>query len=262
VPEPGFGVTLSFDLDAEPGLACRALPGGTEERLSLRSDARFALTRGLPRVLARLERYAISATFYVPGVLARTAPDSVRAIAAAGHELAHHGYEHLPSHALDDAAQRHEIEAGLAALEQLTGRRPVGYRSPAWELTPVTLALLAERGFAYDSSLMGDDRPYRLDDGLVELPVHWSLDDVPYFAYGPGIPHAPLADARAVARAWVAEHDLARADDRHLTYTMHPEVIGRGHRIGVLDRLLAHLAAESTHVTTHRMIAAQMGALA
>jgi peptidoglycan/xylan/chitin deacetylase (PgdA/CDA1 family) len=261
LPEPGFGVTLSFDLDAEPGLACRALPGGTAARLSLRSDARFALTRGLPRVLARLEQAGVTATFYVPGVLARSAPDALRAIAAAGHELAHHGYDHLPSHALDDAGQRREIEAGLDALGALLGRRPAGYRSPAWELTPCTLALLREHGFAYDSSLMGDDRPYRLD-GLVELPVHWSLDDVPYFAYGPGIPHAPLADARAVARAWVAEHDLARADDRHLTYTMHPEVIGRGHRIGVLDRLLAHLAAEGTTVTTHRVVAARMGAVA
>jgi peptidoglycan/xylan/chitin deacetylase (PgdA/CDA1 family) len=262
VPDPGFGVTLSFDLDAEPGLACRALPGGVTDRLSLRSDARFALTRGLPRVLARLERAAVSATFYVPGVLALTAPDAVRAIAAAGHEIGHHGHEHLPSHAIDAAAQRHEIEAGLVALGDLTGRRPAGYRSPAWELTPCTLALLGEHGFTHDSSLMGDDRPYRLDGGPIELPVHWSLDDVPYFAYGPGIPHAPPADARAVARAWVAEHDLARADDRHLTYTMHPEVIGRGHRIGVLDRLLAHLAAEGTRVTTHRAIAARMGAVA
>jgi peptidoglycan/xylan/chitin deacetylase (PgdA/CDA1 family) len=239
----GFGVSLTFDVDGEAGLAGRPVAGGWEDRLTGRSEARFGLVRGLPRVLERLADHDAVATFYVPGVVAREAPSAILEIAAAGHEIAHHGFAHHAPPTLDAAGQRAEVEDGMAALHELLGRRPVGYRAPAWELTPCTLALLGEHGFAYDSSLMGDDRPYTLDGGLIELPVHWSLDDVPYFAYGPGIPHAPPAAIDAVARAWVAEHDRARDEDRHITFTMHPDVIGRGDRIAVLEQLLDRLEA-------------------
>ena len=57
-----------------------------------------------------------------------------------------------------------EEEAALvrtcAILEQITGRKPVGYRAPLWEVNPGSAALLARHGLLYDSSLMDDDRPY------------------------------------------------------------------------------------------------------
>jgi peptidoglycan/xylan/chitin deacetylase (PgdA/CDA1 family) len=245
-----FGVSLSFDVDGLAGLACRPIAGGWEQRLSGRSEAEFGLRRGVARVLERLAVHGVPATFYVPGTVALAEPGLIGQIAQAGHEIAHHGYAHLPAHQLDANGQRHEIEAGLGALETVLGARPTGYRSPAWELTPVTLELLAEHGFLYDSSLMGDDRPYRIG-ALIELPVHWSLDDVPFFAYGPGIPHAPPADPDAVARAWTYEHDLAFGERRHVTYTMHPEIIARGPRITILERLLDHLHAHNTPARTH-----------
>ena len=247
---PELGVSLSFDVDGLAGLACRPLPGGWEQRLSGRSDAEFGLRRGVTRVLERLAAGAIDATFYVPGTVALAEPALITTIAQAGHEIAHHGHAHLPSDRLDPDGQRHEIEAGLDALVSVLGTRPHGYRSPAWELTPTTLELLGEHGFAYDSSLMGDDRPYRIGE-LIELPVHWSLDDAPYFAYGPGIAHAAPADADTVARAWIAEHDHAAHEQRHLTYTMHPEIIARGHRITILERLIEHLHTNHTPTHTH-----------
>jgi hypothetical protein len=133
----------------------------------------------------------------------------------------------------------------------------VGYRSPAWELTPDTLGLLGEHGFAYDSSLMGDDRPYPIRAGgreLVELPVHWSLDDVPFLAWAPergGL----LGNPRAGLSVWIAEHDAARREDRHLTYTFHPEVIGRAHRIDLLHALLSHVRDAGTPTERHRDVA-------
>jgi peptidoglycan/xylan/chitin deacetylase (PgdA/CDA1 family) len=217
--------------------------------LSSVSECRYGIARGLPRILAVLDAFAARATFYVPGVIARSDPGVVRELIAAGHEVAHHGHEHLPTHTLDEAGERGELERGLAALQDL-GIRPLGYRSPAWELTPTTLRLLHEHDFAYDSSLMGDDRPYPLTDRLLELPVHWSLDDVPYFAYHPtsgGRPTHP----DTVLSIWRAEHDHAKAEDRHLTYTMHPDITGRPHRITLLQRLLDHLHTHHTPITTH-----------
>jgi peptidoglycan-N-acetylglucosamine deacetylase len=224
--------SITVDVDGPAGLACR--PGGPwEGRLTSRSEHEF-VWRGLERVVSVLERHAARATFYVPGVTAEQNPGAIRELVAAGHEIGHHGYAHLPTHGLSDAEQRTELEDGLSALAEI-GVTPRGYRSPGWELTPHTLALLPGLEFTYDSSLMGDERPYRLGE-LVELPVHWRLDDVPYFAR--------LAHPDEVLAIWTAEHDHA---DGHITYTIHPEITGRGHRLTLLDRLLDHIGPTITH---------------
>jgi peptidoglycan/xylan/chitin deacetylase (PgdA/CDA1 family) len=226
-------VSVTVDVDGPAGLACR--PGGPwERRLTARSEHEF-VWRGLERVVGVLDRFGARATFYVPGVTVQQDPGVFRELLAAGHEIGHHGHAHLPTPALDVAGEREELERGVAALAAI-GVTPRGYRSPGWELTPVTLALLPELGFAWDSSLMADDRPYRLPNGLLELPVHWGLDDVPY--------HARYAPVDEILAIWTAEHDHA---DGHVTYTIHPEHTGRGHRITLLERLLDHVGPTITH---------------
>jgi peptidoglycan/xylan/chitin deacetylase (PgdA/CDA1 family) len=226
-------VSVTVDVDGPAGLACR--PGGPwDGRLTSQSEHDF-VWRGLERVAAVLDRCEARATFYVPGVTIEHDTGVFRQLLAAGHEIGHHGYAHLPTASLDPAGEREELERGLAALAAI-GVTPQGYRSPGWELTPVTLSLLPELGFAWDSSLMADDRPYRLPNGLLELPVHWSLDDVPHYAR-----HASVDEILAI---WTAEHDHA---DGHVTYTIHPEHTGRGHRITLLERLLDHVGPTITH---------------
>ena len=227
-----MSVSVTVDVDGVAGLACR--PGGPWG-LTARSEHEF-VWRGLSLILDALARHDALATFYVPGVTAAENPGALREVLAAGHEIGHHGHAHLPTQTLDAAGEREELLRGLTALEDHLGVAPAGYRSPGWELTPVTLSLLGELGFAWDSSLMGDERPYRLG-GLVELPVHWRLDDVPYWlAY---------RDPREVLAIWTAEHD--HADGGHITYTIHPEHTGRGHRLTLLDGLLDHIGPTITH---------------
>lgn len=250
-------VCLTFDVDAEaPWLAQSA---GYERRLSTLSEGRFGVVRALPRILALLRRHSARATFYVPGSTAERHPDGVRRIAAAGHEIGHHGQLHLRSHQIAADAQRAEIEDGLAALARVGCPVPAGYRSPAWELTPETFALLVEHGFGYDSSCMGDDRPYFEQAGadtLLELPVHWSLDDWPYFGWSVEA-GGNLAPVSAWLETWLAEFDSARADGRLVTYTMHPEIIGRGYRFLALERLVAELDARANvWFATHAEVAA------
>ena len=61
-----------------------------------------------------------------------------------------------------------QLDRGSAAIERLTGRRPRGYRSPGWDLSPNSVELLIDRGFVYDSSMMGHDYlPYRARTGDV-----------------------------------------------------------------------------------------------
>jgi peptidoglycan/xylan/chitin deacetylase (PgdA/CDA1 family) len=249
-------VALTFDVDGQAPW----LSEGPEytRRLSMLSQGRFGPERGLGRILDLLAGLGLPATFYVPGHTADQHPGAVAAILAGGHEVGHHGYLHRGTDGLDAAEQRAELEAGLVALER-AGVRPGGYRSPGWELTPPTLDLLAELGFSYESSLMADDRPYWVTSGgqpLLELPGHWSLCDWPYFGYTPyhgGL----LADPAAVERIWLDEYESARQDGRVLTLTMHPEAIGRGYLVRMLERVItAMLDRGRPWFATHAQIAA------
>lgn len=245
-------ISLTFDVDAETGWLGE--DPAYANRLSTLSEARFGITRGLPRILDLLTDHGIKATFYVPGHTAELHPDAIRRIADAGHEIGHHGHMHLRSDAIDATAQRAEIERGFEALAPIA--TPIGYRSPSWELTPETLALLSEHGFTYDSSLMGDDRPYRISDQLLELPVHWSLDDWPHLHWKPGRGDA-FTSPHAFLDTWIKEFESALRDGRHITYTMHPEVIGRGYRMQLLeDLILAVSERADVWFATHADVAA------
>ncbi len=249
-------VCLTFDLDAESPWLAQDL--GYEERLSTLSEGRFGVVRALPRILALLARLRVEATFYVPGTVALRHPRAVESIVAAEHEVGHHGHRHLRSHEIGAAEQRAEVEDGLEALGRVLERAPSGYRSPAWELTPETFRILHEHGFGYDSSCMGDDRPYVEEhdgNGILELPVHWSLDDWPYFGWS--VERGGILSAPSVwLECWAAELDSARAERRLVTYTMHPEVIGRGYRIRALETLVGRMRAEGdVWFATHRQVA-------
>jgi peptidoglycan-N-acetylglucosamine deacetylase len=248
-------VCVTFDVDAEAGLGAEL--DAHRSRLSTLSEREFGVRRGLPRILELLGEHGLPATFYVPGATAQRHPEAIRAIVDAGHEVGHHGHHHLVSHTLDAADQAAEIDEGLAALQPFLGEA-VGYRSPAWELTPQTAELLVSRGFAHDSSLMADDRPYWVDVGahrLLELPIHWSLDDVPWFHIGSAT--RPTA-ASAWLEAWTDELAAAAREDRPVTLTFHPEVIGRGYRALALERLLTRLAETEATVLTHGQLAASL----
>ena len=249
-------VALTFDVDGEaPWLGEGA---EYERRLSMRSLGRFGPERGVYRVLKLLGDFELPATFYVPGHTADSFPEVVPAILEAGHEVGHHGYLHLGTDELSADAQRAELEQGLTALGKY-GVTPAGYRSPGWELSPETLELLASYGFSYDSSLMADDRPYWVSSGgrpLLELPGHWSICDWPYFGWTPyhgGL----LADPSAVEQIWIDEYESARDDGRAVTYTMHPEAIGRGYLAKMLERVVSEMLDRGKPwFATHAQIAA------
>ena len=236
-------LTLTFDVDAEAGW----LGEGPEyaKRLTILSEGRYGVVRGVARILDLLARHHVPATFFVPGYTAEQHPGLVDTLLEAGHEIAHHGYLHLRSDKVSPQAQAEEIEKGLEVFERLGVPTPRGYRSTSWELTPETFELLVKYGFTYDSSCMGDDRPYLERWGdleILEIPVHWSLDDWPRFGWnidGGG----NVADPAEMRRAWIAEFESARAEHRHTSFTMHPEVIGRPYRLAELERVVEHVVA-------------------
>jgi peptidoglycan-N-acetylglucosamine deacetylase len=96
---------------------------------------------------------------------------------------------------------------------------------------------------------MADDRPYPLGS-LLELPVHWSLDDAPHFARN--------GDPDVLTAIWHAELACARAEGRHLTYTIHPDVLGRPHRVSLLEQLIDEAAAGGAWLAPHRDVVAHL----
>jgi len=174
-------VALSFDVDQET-LSLR--DGKTSPALLAQGE--YGSRAGLPRILKLLERYAIPASFYIPGVSALLHPDDVRAIAAAGHEVGLHGWIHERTSNLAEADERELTHRAADVLHKLTGKPPVGLRTASWDFSDATLQIMREMGLLYDSSMMSDDEPYELVEdgeptGIVELPVEWIKDDYPYF---------------------------------------------------------------------------------
>lgn len=237
-------VSLTFDVDAEAGYLGES--PAYARRLTSLSEGRFGVARGVPRILELLRRHRIPATFFVPGYTALQHPGLVEMLLKDGHEIGHHGHMHLRSDKVSADAQAGEMQLGLDALQKVGAPKPAGYRSSSWELTPETFDMLLANAFAYDSSCMGDDRPYYehwQDRSILELPVHWSLDDYPMFGWtidnGGNFTHP-----RTLVDTWLAEYESARRDSRHTTFTMHPEVIGRGARFDQLERFVERLVAD------------------
>ncbi len=255
-------VSLTFDVDAESGWL--GYSPDYARRLSALSEGRYGIVRGLPRILDLLGERGVRGTFYVPGDTVERHTDAVRTIVDAGHEVAHHGHRHLSSDRIDADAQRGELVHGLEAMRDHLEIVPRGYRSPGGRITPETFHLLVELGFAYDSSFMGDDRPYIEEWGgasILELPFHWSLDDWPHFGWGLEAGVAGPADQNAFLNVWLAEFASAVQERRHVTFAMHPEVIGRGYRMAALRRFLETIEEQANVCfLTHGDVADLLGA--
>jgi peptidoglycan/xylan/chitin deacetylase (PgdA/CDA1 family) len=253
---PRHLVCLTFDFDALSLWIARGMTTPTPI-----SQGEFGAV-GAERILALLASHAIPATWFIPGHTIETYPALCTRIYAAGHEIGHHGYAHEAPVGRTRAAEEDVLVRGNEVIRRLTGAPAAGYRSPAWDLSPHSVELLLAHGFTYDSSMMANDyTPYFARRGdiitadqparfgattsLIELPVSWSLDDFPHFEY-----------------LWTATHlqpGLQRTDDvlanwlddfRYLTrtlewgvltFTFHPQVIGRGHRMLLLERLIDEL---------------------
>jgi peptidoglycan/xylan/chitin deacetylase (PgdA/CDA1 family) len=153
----------------------------------------------------------------------------------------------------------------------LSGQNARGYRSPSWDLSPNSVELLLKHGFFYETSMMGDDyTPYRVRQGdvveiekpmvfgaptrLIEMPISWTLDDFPHFEFlrmktqlMPG-----LQNASGVLENWTNDYLYLRnnLDWGILTYTFHPYVIGRGHRMMILEKLLKTIAEGGAQFVT------------
>ncbi len=210
---------------------------------------RTGMEFGLPRLLDTLDAHQVKATWFVPGAIAREYPDQVREIAGRGHEIGCHGDEHEILARFSRDEQRRILKRAKDSLEQITGHKVSGFRMPEGEINEDTLEILKELDFSYSSSLSDDDIPYvHPATGLVELPIHWELFDLPYFtfAFDPPIPPGQARSAAMddVLANWRYEWEGARRWGTLLNLQLDPQATGEQGRIFMLEELLAGMKKE------------------
>ena len=258
-------VCLTFDHDNVSGQISR---GNVTPTAISRGDFGIPATQ---RILRLLNAERIPATWFIPGHTIESYPSCVAAVNASGHEIGHHGWTHRVPSTLGAEGEEEELLRGIEAITKLTGRAPRGYRSPSWDLSPHSIDLLIKHGFVYDSSMMGHDYlPYQArqgdkiellapmefgpDTALVEMPISWALDDFPHFEYtrsDAGILPGGM-NARGVIENFINEFKYMKKyyDWGVLTYTFHPHVIGRGHRMYMFEHMIEVLRAEGAQFVT------------
>jgi peptidoglycan/xylan/chitin deacetylase (PgdA/CDA1 family) len=203
-------VCLSFDFDA-----LSVWFGYARTTPAMLARGEYGARVGVPRVLELLDRHGIRATFFVPGHTVESFPRETESILDRGHEVAHHSYAHVDPSQQSRDEELADMERALDVLERI-GVRPLGYRSPSADLSASTLELVEEHW------------------------VHFQFNFDPYRKGG--------AAPSAVLEIWRGEFDWMdeHLDGGVLTVCMHPQVIGRGHRIAMLDQFIEHcLAAEA-----------------
>jgi peptidoglycan/xylan/chitin deacetylase (PgdA/CDA1 family) len=223
------------------------------------SRGEFGAEVGLPRLLDLFHRYEIKATFFIPTHTLLTFPGQIEAIQKEGHEIGAHGVYHEQILTLGSPRERELMELQIEQHLRVLGRKPRGYRSPSWDFSDVTLSLLEEFNFDWDSSLMGRDfepyhpKPVEIDyengnkfgaaSRILEFPVSWYLDDFPFLELCPdyGLPGA--TSAQMLFERWKDAFDYALEHVPNGIYilTVHPQTIGRAQNLMMFEQLVRYI---------------------
>jgi peptidoglycan/xylan/chitin deacetylase (PgdA/CDA1 family) len=192
-----------------------------------RSWAAYGPKAGAWRLLDTLQAAGVKAVFYVSGILAERHADLMQAIAAAGHEVAAHGWGQniIPAYQTR-AEEKADLHRCVAALQAATGKRPRGWLSPRCTPSQSTSELLAEARFTWHGDVFDADLPYRMQTGsgpIMAMPFTMEVNDMPlYIRYG----NEPEAFTRVLQRILDNVAEIPRTPFC-LDMTVHAHVFGR-----------------------------------
>ncbi|GIZ43363.1 hypothetical protein CKM354_000659300 [Cercospora kikuchii] len=244
--KPKIKIAWSIDFDAVSGwLGTGQNPKNTTSDYS---SGYFSATTGVPRLLKLFSKLGISdkVTWCIPGHSIETFPQQTQAIVASGAEIAIHGYAHESASQLTAEQEEDVLKKCISLIEGLTGKKPVGYRAPLYQLSERTIALLQKYNFLWDSSLSHfDSVPYFLPrdpaplptidfradanavdwmvpspdftalpkSELVEIPANWYAEDMTPLQFFPNVQNsAGYVDVRVVENMWKDRFEWLRSE--------------------------------------------------
>lgn len=233
----GIRMAVNFTVDFDSMLYRRVL---NEPTMQL-AMGEFGGRVGIWRLIELFDSHQVKATFFTPGRAAELYPQALRALVRSGHELADHMWEHRV--AKEPELARDHLLKTIAALERISGRRPVGTRSSQ------DPALLCEQGYLYVSEGCAGHLPYYVTDRngenrLLELPFHYAIDDAQFYTFGwlgSSNPAQRITDPDRVFDMWWAAFQQQYDESGYLNICTHPYVSGHALRIAMLDRLIAKM---------------------
>ncbi|KAF2266655.1 polysaccharide deacetylase family protein-like protein [Lojkania enalia] len=235
-PKSTIKVLISVDFDAVSGwLGTGSHP---DNNLADYSSGFFSAYVGVPRLLKLFKKHSIQdkVTWFVPMHSAESFPKEFQSIVDSGCEIGLHGYCHEGASQLTETQESDVLTHCITLCTQLTGKRPLGYRAPLYQLRPSTIQLLEDQDLLYDSSLSHhDSRPYYLPPSppisppsydpatpashwmkplpkppaptkksLVEIPGNWYAEDMTPLQYWPHTANSQgYVDVRVVERMWM-----------------------------------------------------------
>ncbi|KAL8832396.1 MAG: hypothetical protein Q9170_004897 [Blastenia crenularia] len=233
-------VALSVDFDAiSAHLGTGKHP---DNNMSDYSAGIFAGKVGALRLLRLFKRLDLAdkMTWFIPGHSMETFPAEVKQIVESGSEIGLHGYSHEGAYQMSEEQESDVLQKCIDLATQLTGKKPIGYRAPLYQIRETTIPLLEKYGFKYDSSLTHhDSQPYRLAltlpihppdfskpastwmhptplpsssypsdnkvpfSSLIEIPCNWYGEDETPLSYLPHVPNSHgYVDVRVIEQMW------------------------------------------------------------
>jgi len=229
-----FPVLLTFDLDGET--AFEEIHPGIPYWIT---QGAYGPRKGVYRIMDLLDEYEIKGTFCVVGLTAERYPEAVEEIVSRGHEVACHGYTHRGYNAMDPDEEKEGIIKSREILEEFTGKKILGHRTPRWRPSERTHEFLEELGFMWNSDYMGAEESfYNIINGrkssLLEIPVAYNLDDWTfYYDWGSTI--------KETVDAWSIEFDARYQENSVFCLTNHPQVTGRPSRLLCLNGIIDYI---------------------
>jgi peptidoglycan/xylan/chitin deacetylase (PgdA/CDA1 family) len=248
-----FPVILSYDCDFQALWTSRDIEN-TNRPVTL-SLGNYGYYEGLPRILRILDKYDIKGTFNLVGCMVEKFPQHVVDIYEKGHELACHGYNHIwPEKFEKKEDEAEEYTKTNKAIKDITGYEVKGFRSPAWEFSLNTPDILEEMGLLYSSNMMDFDSIHQLEvfgkkRKLLEIPIHWALDDAAYWLYSTKIIGKAMQPLDAVENVFKIHFNvlydewktLEGRENTVFSLTMHPQIIGLPPRAQVMENVIKHI---------------------
>jgi len=231
----------------------------------------FAGEVGTPRLLRLFKKFGIKTTWYIPGHSIETFPKQMEMVVSEGHEIGAHGYSHENPRRLTVEQEEAIIKRSVELIKELTGKPPVGYTAPWWEMSSNTVELLLKYGFKYDRSMADNDflpfyarvgrkwtkidyskkaeewmKPLELGEpvDLVEFSANWYLDDLPPMMFIKASPNSyGFTNPRDIEQMWRDQFDWVYREFDYAVFpmTIHPDVSGRADVLMMHERLISYI---------------------